>query len=335
MKKCLICRFPYSPICGRSFHKFPSNVDMQGKWLKALNLSTLPNLKTSYICSDHFSEHNFYDCEESRKKPKLLRDAIPQIFNTSLTNDEELREVVSEQSMKLDVCITSSARQAVTNSVADGFNEDVTKISQESSGVPIAADDIKKEVLQCSAESSDVPIAADDIKKEVLQCRAESCDVPIAADDIKKEVLQCRADENAMNYVDMDIIDSNISTEVTQSYTPTPAWTNEPGRTTLNSPTMKRKKVILNGKIVKKVKFRVGPRTEYFSRNDCISDEAWQKFLQLYRQQELRIAAIRNQNCRKQKKIDSLSSLIQNLKAKGADSVASIYRNMFRTSSSE
>jgi len=125
MKKCLICRILYSPICGRSFHKFPSNTESRKKWLEALQLSTVPNFNTSYICSDHFEETCFYDCETLKKIPKLRPEAVPSITCNSFMHKKiklsaSTTQVLIENDVQRE--INKGSNGIVEAATADSFN---------------------------------------------------------------------------------------------------------------------------------------------------------------------------------------------------------------------
>lgn len=58
-------------------------------------------------------------------------------------------------------------------------------------------------------------------------------------------------------------------------------------------------------------------KTEYISREDFVSDEAWNRFLRFTTYERSKIAAAHNKNSRREKKIKSLKVLIKDLKRKG------------------
>ncbi|KYN09506.1 hypothetical protein ALC57_18374 [Trachymyrmex cornetzi] len=63
----------------------------------------------------------------------------------------------------------------------------------------------------------------------------------------------------------------------------------------------------------KRIRFMIGFQTKYMSRNDFISDEAWNKFLRYRLCQQSKMAAAHNRSCRKRKKIQNLQILIKDL----------------------
>lgn len=70
---------------------------MRQTWIEALNLTTIVNFKTTYICSDHFEEKCFYDKDEFRTRNRLLTSAVPEIIiehaSTSSTNEINNRAI--------------------------------------------------------------------------------------------------------------------------------------------------------------------------------------------------------------------------------------------------
>jgi len=54
-------------------------------------------------------------------------------------------------------------------------------------------------------------------------------------------------------------------------------------------------------------------KTEYISREDFISDEAWTRFLRFTTYERSKIAAAHNKNSRKENKIKSLQGSIKDL----------------------
>lgn len=63
----------------------------------------------------------------------------------------------------------------------------------------------------------------------------------------------------------------------------------------------------MNNKAVKRVRFMNCYKTEYISREDFVSDEAWNRFLRFTTYERSKIAAAHNKNSRREKKIKSLN----------------------------
>lgn len=83
-----------------------------------------------------------------------------------------------------------------------------------------------------------------------------------------------------------------------------------------------------NNKVIKKVRFMTCFKTEYISREDFVSDEAWNQFLRFRRFDKCKMAASRNKNSRKEKKIENLNGLIKDLEKK-AEFNAAEYLKVF------
>lgn len=56
-----------------------------------------------------------------------------------------------------------------------------------------------------------------------------------------------------------------------------------------------------------------GFKTEYITREDFVSDEAWNRFLRLITYERNRMAAAHNRNSRKEKKIRNFKLLLKDL----------------------
>ncbi|KYN12125.1 hypothetical protein ALC57_15718 [Trachymyrmex cornetzi] len=68
--------------------------------MDAINLSTSPNFKTTYICSDHFDEKLFYYSDELRSRKRLRPEAVPANINVNqsyLSTENITKEPVTER----------------------------------------------------------------------------------------------------------------------------------------------------------------------------------------------------------------------------------------------
>ncbi|XP_043603613.1 uncharacterized protein LOC122576841 [Bombus pyrosoma] len=74
-----------------------------------------------------------------------------------------------------------------------------------------------------------------------------------------------------------------------------------------------RRKHSLIKKIPKRIRFMNGFKTEHITREDFVSDEAWNRFLRLITYERNRMAAAHNRNSRKEKKIKNFKLLIKGL----------------------
>ncbi|XP_012173335.2 uncharacterized protein LOC100643019 isoform X2 [Bombus terrestris] len=63
----------------------------------------------------------------------------------------------------------------------------------------------------------------------------------------------------------------------------------------------------------KRIRFMTGFKTEHITREDFVSDEAWNRFLRLVTYERSRMAAAHNRNSRKEKKIKNFKLLIRDL----------------------
>jgi len=57
-------------------NRFSKNELLRKKWMDTINLSTIPNFKTTYICSDHFDD-NYFDQMDKRIRKRLPSEAVP------------------------------------------------------------------------------------------------------------------------------------------------------------------------------------------------------------------------------------------------------------------
>lgn len=53
--------------------------------MDAINLSTTPNFKNTYICSNHFDVKSYYDWDEFRRRKRLRPDAVPKNINSKIS----------------------------------------------------------------------------------------------------------------------------------------------------------------------------------------------------------------------------------------------------------
>ncbi|KYN04684.1 hypothetical protein ALC62_04441 [Cyphomyrmex costatus] len=68
--------------------------------MDAINLSTPPNFKTTYICSDHFDDKLFYYSDELRSRKRLRPEAVPANINVNqsyLSTENITKELVTER----------------------------------------------------------------------------------------------------------------------------------------------------------------------------------------------------------------------------------------------
>ncbi|EZA55657.1 hypothetical protein X777_04299 [Ooceraea biroi] len=73
--------------------------------MDAINLSTTPNFKTTYICSDHFDEKSFNYSDKLRRRKQLRAKAVPE--NKNLNSSYSSRENVATESVTERVLVSS------------------------------------------------------------------------------------------------------------------------------------------------------------------------------------------------------------------------------------
>lgn len=71
-----------------SYHKIPTEPQLQKAWISPLRRDNLPPLKNCYVCSEHFEEECFeVDLMEQligkKRKKRLKADAVPSVFKFS------------------------------------------------------------------------------------------------------------------------------------------------------------------------------------------------------------------------------------------------------------
>ena len=77
-----------------SYHKIPSQHDVQKAWLALLKRPNLPPLKNCYVCSEHFEE---ICCESGTEFPK---ERIDQRIRRRLKTDASSNLVCCHQTVK-------------------------------------------------------------------------------------------------------------------------------------------------------------------------------------------------------------------------------------------
>ena len=85
--RCVVCKtYRYSKNIGQgiSFHKFPKDEVLSGKWCLALKLIDFQPEKESYICSKHFKFSDFdnspLDRGKQRVKRMLIKGTVPSLY---------------------------------------------------------------------------------------------------------------------------------------------------------------------------------------------------------------------------------------------------------------
>ncbi|KAL7306234.1 hypothetical protein TKK_0001671 [Trichogramma kaykai] len=91
VRTCFICRSSQeNQDPNRSFHQFPSDKDVKKQWLDAIDRQDLP--KYAVICSDHFTEKDFYYTTDDHIRRRKHPLAVPsQNLHISTAIVEHLR----------------------------------------------------------------------------------------------------------------------------------------------------------------------------------------------------------------------------------------------------
>ncbi|GAB1864054.1 THAP domain-containing protein 9 [Camponotus japonicus] len=135
-KKCIICKEEANPISDRSFHMFPKNDLLRKKWIEALNLSTTPNFKTAYICSDHFDAKSFQYSDATRSRRRLCSESVPEKTNfnhfyllRNVGNEPELENVANEPELDRHVDnLNNDSNSKKRKRLSTDNNEQIKKI---------------------------------------------------------------------------------------------------------------------------------------------------------------------------------------------------------------
>ncbi|XP_014482530.1 PREDICTED: uncharacterized protein LOC106748484 [Dinoponera quadriceps] len=86
MGKCYICWKDHSPRNSRQFHSFPQDAEKREKWFNSIGY-VINASKHARICSDHFTENDYYYSSTGRRR--LKKTAMPSVFPASFCNIEE------------------------------------------------------------------------------------------------------------------------------------------------------------------------------------------------------------------------------------------------------
>ncbi|KAM0733175.1 hypothetical protein ACS0PU_012724 [Formica fusca] len=79
MVKCNICWKEHSVLLSRQFHSFPSDAERREKWFNSIGY-TVDTYKNARICSDHFTEDDYYYTGTPIPSRRLKKTAIPSVF---------------------------------------------------------------------------------------------------------------------------------------------------------------------------------------------------------------------------------------------------------------
>ncbi|XP_050598566.1 uncharacterized protein LOC126926322 isoform X2 [Bombus affinis] len=280
-KKCMICKTEATPIskAKRSFHMFPKNELIRKKWMDAINLLTTPNFKTSYICSDHFDDKSFHDSDELRSRKRLRPDAVPQRISFKKSDDtSKEKDLGSEKLFVRPVdkdCSKSEMVIDVSNTCIKATNEQDCLTGEESNNLT------GEESNNLTGEESNNLTGEESNNLTGEKSNSLTGEKSNSLTGEKSNSLTGEKSNSSMNNV--------------------PNSGNE-------------RKNSLNKKIPpKRIRFMTGFKTEHITREDFVSDEAWNRFLRLVTYERSRMAAAHNRNSRKEKKIKNFKLLIRDL----------------------
>jgi hypothetical protein len=85
VKKCVACHEKQTPSNDCTFHRFPTDKNLQQTWLKLLNRLDLNNVSHQRVCNNHFDSSSFIiytsnqknNITSQKKQKRLKRDALP------------------------------------------------------------------------------------------------------------------------------------------------------------------------------------------------------------------------------------------------------------------
>ncbi|XP_011149227.1 uncharacterized protein LOC105189072 [Harpegnathos saltator] len=78
MVQCCVCRKEHCPLLPRQFHSFPRDEERREKWLNSIGC--VVTAKQARICSDHFTDDDYYDTGTPVQSRRLKKTAIPSVF---------------------------------------------------------------------------------------------------------------------------------------------------------------------------------------------------------------------------------------------------------------
>lgn len=79
MVQCYICWKEHSPLLPRQFHSFPQDAERREKWFNSIGY-VINAYKNARICSDHFTENDYFNSGTPVRSRRLKKTAIPSIF---------------------------------------------------------------------------------------------------------------------------------------------------------------------------------------------------------------------------------------------------------------
>jgi hypothetical protein len=110
VKKCVACLEKETRSNNCTFHRFPTDKNLQQTWLKLLNRLDLNNVSHHRVCSNHFDSSSFIkytttqrnNVTSQKKQKRLRRDALPLNIATSVQTTAVLTSVSTQTDLDLN-----------------------------------------------------------------------------------------------------------------------------------------------------------------------------------------------------------------------------------------
>lgn len=88
VKRCVVCSKQETRSTSSSFHRFPTDKNLQQLWIKILNLSDLTDVSNHRVCDSHFDSSSFKinkneNTFNTKNSKRLKPGALPMILTTS------------------------------------------------------------------------------------------------------------------------------------------------------------------------------------------------------------------------------------------------------------
>ena len=132
--RCVVCKtYRYSKNIGKeiSFHQFPKDEILRGKWCLAMNLTIFEPEKESYLCSKHFKFSDFDNSPLDRGKQRVIRmlikGTVPSLYpsgNSSVPSQSQ------EERHLLALEDTPTSTAPVTLPIANGLQRMLARVQE-------------------------------------------------------------------------------------------------------------------------------------------------------------------------------------------------------------
>ncbi|XP_020297237.1 uncharacterized protein LOC109861828 [Pseudomyrmex gracilis] len=168
MVVCSVCWQEHNPLFPqRKFHSFPSNAEKREEWFKSIG-RVIETYKTARICSDHFTEDDYYDTGTIVQPRRLKNTAIPSIFT----------QKSCKRKSKKDVSVV-----------------DIQDESQHDSTIEIQSDDQLNSVLNIQYDSA-TEVQHDDQCNSIIEIPCDSIIIVQRDDDQLDLTIDAQYDDN-------------------------------------------------------------------------------------------------------------------------------------------